>query len=231
MRSLSFILPLLALAAIAATTVEPLPPTTEPKPLPNILSEPPEPSTEPATEPAVPCVWLQRRLISLSDALDKAPDDIRPRPTRWPDSVQNQFITWATEELLGTILEQQLHCIAATATATPDHNWELRPTFDTRDFLSFGTMQSWTLSFPPIMIDDDTLAQWRTYHRGVLIKIKGRIQSVNISRRGNSPTGLPQFQFDITLLKPEITPPLPANNHHHTKALTRADTSTRPAAP
>jgi hypothetical protein len=198
-----FMLPLLLLPALAATTVEPLPS----KPLPSILAEPPDASTEPATAPAVPSIWLQRRLISLSDALNKAPDSLRPRPAGWSPASQNQFTAWAIEELLGNLFEQQLHCIAATAQPTLDHKWELRPTFENHTFLAFGTMQTWTLNFPPLIIDDDTLAQWRTFQRGITMKVKGRVQSVNITRHDSDASGLPHFQFDITLARPEIIPP------------------------
>ncbi|MGN6367394.1 MAG: hypothetical protein ACTHN5_03945, partial [Phycisphaerae bacterium] len=204
---------------LAATTVEPLPPATKPA---SILSEPPEPDTQPDAEPAptpVPYIWRQRRLVSMADTLDKAPDNLRPRRgDQWTDANQNPFTTWCIEELLGTILEQRLHCIAATVQpADQPRHWLLQPTFDTPDFLCFGTMQSWTLSFPPLLIDDDTLALWKTYHRGIVMKVKGRIQSVHISRHGDSPTGLPQFQFEITLARPEITPPpYPPKPRHST---------------
>ena len=224
MKPRRHILPLLLLSTLAATTVEPLPPTQKPRP--SILAEPPDATTEPTAFPA-PLIWLQRHLIALPDALEKAPDNLRPRRgDKWTQSTQSPFITWSTEELLGTLFEHQLRCTAATAQpAAQPHQWQLQPTVETRDFLCFGTMQTWTLSFSPLLIDDKTLAQWRTYHRGCFMTVKGRIQSVNISRCGDSPTGLPQFQFNITLAQPEVFPPAYPPFHRHNQSITQADTT------
>ncbi len=188
MRCSHLILPLLLLPALAATSVEPIPA-----------------STQPATQAA-------RLFLSLADILDQTPDSLRLRPGKdWLKETKPQFDAWLHKQTAGMTVDQQIPFIGAIATKDPNTHdprtdWLVHFSSAAHHLPRFGSASSWQIELPVLHTDETSAKRWQATKVGTPLHLKGTIKSISETPTVTLPGQIPILTFTISLDNPQLTP-------------------------